>query len=239
MGRIRRHLSYANVAATVALFLALSGGAYAVAENPLVGRNGAISVCVQAADQELQAVRPGTKCPVGDVALTLNQNGRPGKHGQRGARGPTGPQGPQGPQGPKGSTGPTGPQGPTGNTGPTGPQGATGSRGPAGPQGVAGNPATRLFAFVSDIGQLDYGSGATQATQVAAGIYSVTFNRSLVGCVAIGTIGLASGSPGFNDPDTELHVSLGQPDANSVTVMIRHLPGLAFASNSFHLAVFC
>jgi len=236
MGRIRRRLSYANVAATVALFLALSGGAYAVADSPFVGPNGVVSVCVQAVSDELQAVSPGTKCPNGEIALTLNQKGKPGKRGPRGARGATGPQGPHGATGPAGPQGVAGPAGPQGATGPAGPQGATG---PAGPQGVAGTSATRLFAFVNDVGQLQYGTGVTAATQVAAGVYNVTFDQSLTRCVALGTIGLANGFTGFNDPDTELHVDLGQPNANSVTVMIRHLPGLAFASNSFNLAIFC
>lgn len=45
-------------------------------------------------------------------------------------------------------------------------------------------------------------------------------------------------SDGFTDADTVLQADLGTPDANSVTVEIRHLD-LAFSSNSFHLAVFC
>ena len=50
MRRIHRHVTYGNVVATFALFLALGGSAYAVAGNPFVGRDGSISGCVKRSD---------------------------------------------------------------------------------------------------------------------------------------------------------------------------------------------
>jgi hypothetical protein len=129
--------------------------------------------------------------------------------------------------------GPAGIQGPPGARGELGPRGPEGQRGL---QGAPGLPATRLFAHVSDVGVLDYGSGVTQAVRNQAGIYTVTFDQSLNECVAVGTVG----APGFRDTDTALYADVGEPDANSVTVQIWHLaPVRALADNSFHLAVFC
>jgi hypothetical protein len=90
---IRRHLSYANVVASIALFLAMTGGAYAVVGNPFVGANGAISVCVQPSNHLLSVVKPGHKCPKHDIALTVNEQGQRGSVGSRGATGPPGPAG--------------------------------------------------------------------------------------------------------------------------------------------------
>jgi hypothetical protein len=110
---ISRRLSYANVVASTALFLALSGSAYAVVGNPFVGRHGAISACVvsEGGGHELQVVRPGARCPRGSTSLTLNQKGERGPVGATGRGGATGATGPQG------ATGATGPQGPPGPTG--------------------------------------------------------------------------------------------------------------------------
>ena len=62
----------------------------------------------------------------------------------------------------------------------------------------------------------------------------MTFDRSVVECVALGTIG----SPGFRENDTRLYADIGDPnDDNTVQVQIYHQGALA--DNSFHLGVFC
>ncbi|MFZ0088771.1 MAG: hypothetical protein WAL63_04640 [Solirubrobacteraceae bacterium] len=61
----------------------------------------------------------------------------------------------------------------------------------------------------------------------------MTFDRSVVGCIALGTIG----SPGFHDYDTTLYADVGTPDATSVQVTMEHAGALA--DNSFHLGVLC
>lgn len=87
---VRRRLSYANIVASIALFLALGGGAYAVVGNRFVGRTGAIKMCIQSASHVPLVVLPGAACPAGSTSLTLNQLGRRGRRGPRGAQGPKG-----------------------------------------------------------------------------------------------------------------------------------------------------
>jgi hypothetical protein len=71
--------------------------------------------------------------------------------------------------------------------------------GPQGEQGSPGQDATKLFAYIGDGGSpatatVRYGSGVTAVTDTAGtGSYTVTFNRSLVNCVA-------QAVPGFGDP---------------------------------------
>ena len=71
--------------------------------------------------------------------------------------------------------------------------------GPQGEQGPPGQDATNLFAYIGDgsstsTATVRYGSGVTAVTDTAGtGSYTVTFNRSLVNCVA-------QAVPGFGDP---------------------------------------
>jgi hypothetical protein len=80
--------TYANVTATLALFIALGGGAYA-ATNVFVSSTGAVRFCV-ARNGVASIVRTGHKCGRRRSTLILNQKG------QAGTRGPAGPQGKQG-----------------------------------------------------------------------------------------------------------------------------------------------
>lgn len=104
MARFRRHVNYANVIATLALFLALGGGAYAA-----------------------------IKLPKNSVTTTQVKNGsltaKDFKKGQ--LKGKTGPQGPAGAPGAQGERGPAGPQGPPGLTGDPGLKGDQGADGSA------------------------------------------------------------------------------------------------------------
>jgi hypothetical protein len=207
LGRVKARLTFANVVACLALFVALGGSSYAALQLP------------KASVGTKQLKRNAVTSPKVKPGSLLLSDFRASQRSR--LRGPAGPQGP------------VGARGATGERGAIGERGAAGPRGPEGP---AGAPATRLFAHVLDNGMLAYGSGATQATQTAAGMYTVTFNQSVAGCVAVGTIG----GPGFKDTDTALYADVGQPAANSVAVQIWHLaPVRALASNSFHLAVFC
>jgi Collagen triple helix repeat (20 copies) len=99
MGLLRRHLTYANVAATLALFLALGGAAYAATQLPKnsVGTN-------QLRKESVTAAKIAKK--------TRNQ-----LRGDRGPAGPQGAAGKTGKQGPKGATGARGAQGNTGAPG--------------------------------------------------------------------------------------------------------------------------
>lgn len=96
MGLLRRHLTYANVAATLALFLALGGAAYAATQLPKnsVGTN-----------------------QLRKEAVTAAKIAKKTRKQLQGDRGPAGPQGPQGKAGAKGATGARGAQGNTGAPG--------------------------------------------------------------------------------------------------------------------------
>jgi hypothetical protein len=87
---------------------------------------------------------------------------------------------------------PAGPQGPRGDAGP---QGDTGPRGAA---GLPGEPATKLFAAIGAGGSLAHGSGVTALTRSSAGDYTLTFNRSLNGCVATADYYNENPSSGYN-----------------------------------------
>jgi hypothetical protein len=100
---IGQHLSYANVAATVALVLAGTG--FAVASIP--DRGGVISACYATRGGSLRlidTVRKGLAghCGRGERLVTWNQTGRPGLPGPRGLPGVQGPKGDPGDLGPPG-----------------------------------------------------------------------------------------------------------------------------------------
>lgn len=109
MRAIRQQLTYANVIATLALFLALGGAAFAATQLP---RN---------------SVGTGQLKP---EAVTAGKIAKKTRNQLKGDRGATGPQGPAGKTGAKGATGATGATGAKGDTGARGPAGADGT-GPA------------------------------------------------------------------------------------------------------------
>jgi Collagen triple helix repeat (20 copies) len=94
---MRRHLSYANVAATLALVFAMSGGALA-ASHYLITSTSQIS-----------------------PKVLKKLKGKAGKTGGTGAAGATGAPGAAGPQGPTGKEGPQGKEGKAGIQGEPGP----------------------------------------------------------------------------------------------------------------------
>ena len=101
MPTFRARVTYANVASTIALFLALGGGAYAAVGNPFAGPGGAIQGCVKRGGA-LIVVKSGRACPKHTTSLRFGQ---------------TGPQGIQGPQGVAGRDGAPGTPGKDGAPG--------------------------------------------------------------------------------------------------------------------------
>src|SRR5437867_2384124 len=97
LATIRSKLTYANVMVSVAVFMALGGGAYAA--TSFIGADGKVHGCVSKKGQ-LTVLKPGKKCRKGTTAIAWNQTGPAGQ---------TGAQGLQGGQGPKGDKGDTGP----------------------------------------------------------------------------------------------------------------------------------
>jgi hypothetical protein len=84
MERIKRHLSYANVAATLALVIAMSGGALAATGGFTSG--GKLQACTSS-NGTLKLLQPGKKCKKGQKALAWNQTGPAGPKGATGATG--------------------------------------------------------------------------------------------------------------------------------------------------------
>jgi hypothetical protein len=90
MKGIRRHLSYANVVATLALIFAMSGGAIAASGGFSSG--GKLQACVNG-EGTIRLLQAGKKCKGGQKAVSWNQQGPAGAQGATGSPGATGPQG--------------------------------------------------------------------------------------------------------------------------------------------------
>jgi hypothetical protein len=117
--KLRNHLSYANVAATMALVFALTGGAVAATSH---GGGGSPAKAAASVTPVATAAKKKAKAPV---------------RGPAGPKGATGAAGPAGAAGPVGATGPGGPQGPAGTNGTNG-TGVQGEKGEKGEAGAAG-----------------------------------------------------------------------------------------------------
>jgi hypothetical protein len=144
-GRVRTHLSYANVAATMALVFALTGGAVAASSHSGGGDsngngNSFIKASASVASTHVYAV----------VAKKKSSS-------KGGARGPAGP------KGATGATGPAGPTGATGATGATGPAG-NGTPGTNGTNGTNGQSVTGKQLEPGEGGCEDGGSEFTSAS---------------------------------------------------------------------------
>jgi hypothetical protein len=103
--RIRKRFTYANVALTVALLFAMSGGAYAAGKYLITSTK-------QISPKVLKSLK-----------------GANGKAGATGPQGPAGPAGATGPQGPAGGSGQKGEKGERGEKGETGAAGQNGTTG--------------------------------------------------------------------------------------------------------------
>jgi hypothetical protein len=76
--RLRSKITYANVMATIAVFLALGGGA--LAATSFVGSDGTIKGCVSSSGN-LKVLKPGKKCGKGTTKIAWNQKGPAGQAG--------------------------------------------------------------------------------------------------------------------------------------------------------------
>jgi hypothetical protein len=213
---IRKRLTYANVAMTLALVFAMTGGAYAASKYlitstkqikpsvlaSLKGKNGAPG----ATGAQGPAGPAGPAGPTG-TAGAKGEAGANGKEGPAGPAGPTGPTGKQGTPGTPGTPGATGPAGPAGATGPAGANGATGATGPAGPVGPLPSGATETGVWVANAvvpsGQHEYvfpiSFPVFLSSASAAGITIHFYNEKETEEIEAGTINKASteckGSP--------------------------------------------
>jgi hypothetical protein len=195
LAAIRRHLSYANVAATLALVLSMSGGALA-ASHYLVTSTKQISP---------------------NVMRSLK-----GRQGRRGAYGPTGATGTTGTTGARGITGPTGPGaeegGVGGGSGPTGPTGPAGLGG-GGQAAVFFNKSIKaeLSSSGGDIAPLFALPGISMRLQclyLVATIAELEVSAPAGSQVELGTV-VTNGSGGPPPADADSQPVLGGPIANA------------------------
>ena len=98
MTRLRAHISYANVMATIALFIALGGTSYAVTQLPRnsVSAQQIRTGAVRGAEIKNGAVRSSD---IGNRSIGVRDLSRATRESLRGQPGPPGPQGPTGPAG--------------------------------------------------------------------------------------------------------------------------------------------
>jgi hypothetical protein len=88
MGRISSKLSYANVVATLALFVALGGGAYAA--STFVHATGVVDLCVSHSGAVNVLAAKKSRCGKGTSLVPVNQRGAAGAPGPTGAPGAAG-----------------------------------------------------------------------------------------------------------------------------------------------------
>jgi Collagen triple helix repeat (20 copies) len=225
MARIGPRLNYANVMASVALFVALGGTSYAaatLAKNSVKTgqiRNGA----VKTVDLGKNAVTGGK---VKDGSLLANDFG-PGQL-------PAGEKGPQGPQGPQGAQGRQGPQGP---------QGDKGVKGDKGDKGDTGAAATRLFVNVrQDCASFEDSSGVVGIALEGLARCDVRFDRDVTDCVATATVaGELSGELLIVEPGDTAGVVAPNLNHNEVAVLYLDSAGGLRTSGRppISLTVFC
>jgi len=147
---IRRRITYANVALTLALVFAMTGGAFA-AKRYLITSTKQISPSV-------------LKALTGKAGLA----GKEGPAGKNGVNGSAGAQGPQGPQGPEGKQGKEGKEGE---------EGAEGREGKEGKQGLKGEPWTPNSVLPS--GATETGTWAAQAAEGEEKLVNISFPVAL------------------------------------------------------------
>lgn len=102
MDGIRRRLSYANIAATLALILATSGGAIAATGGFASG--GKLQACVSE-EGAIRLLRSGKHCRHGEKTIAWSEAGPTGPAGVPGAPGTPGAAGAKGEEGRKGADG--------------------------------------------------------------------------------------------------------------------------------------
>ncbi len=160
---LRKHVrvSPAGTIATLALILAMSGGAYAASKY-------VITTTKQIKPSVLKSLQ-GKTGPAGAP-------GSAGPAGAQGAQGPAGPAGPQGTQGTQGGKGETGSQGTKGTTGAAG---ATGLKGATGATGTTGYTET-LPSGKTETGEwATYGPAAGQELRTGSISFTIPLKTAL------------------------------------------------------------
>jgi hypothetical protein len=195
--RFRIRPTYSNVVATLALFFALAGGAWAATQLPKesVGstqlKNGAVTPGKLSA--QAKAGFTGARGEAGSQGA-LGPRGNEGPRGENGTAGATGPQGVHGANGATGATGARGEPGEIGPPGQHGPEGPTGAEGPRGQEGQRGVEGQR-------------GPEGKQGEEGPRGAAGKTGEEGKAG---------AEGKQGPTGP-SDAYVDVGEPTADEVT----------------------
>jgi len=199
--RIRSRLTYGNVVATLALFIALGGVSWAAVKLP---RNsvGGPQIKANAVTGAKVRNRSLTGADVRDQSLTAVDF----RGSTQGAAGATGAAGPAGSSGPTGSVGRTGADGPTGPAGP--------STGPAGGVLSGAYPDPGIAAHV--IGSSQLGT-ITDRAALSAGIATGASGSAVATCNP-GEIAISGGSEGSTT--TGFTVVASQRSGSSAWIVI-------------------
>jgi hypothetical protein len=177
---MRRHVSYANVAATLALVLSMGGGALA-ANHYLINST--------------KQINP---------KVLKKLKGKTGKTGPQGVGGPIGPLGSTGPQGAKGPQGTEGAKGAAGETGPPGQARAYATITPGSPAtiqpGSRGIASATTFSNITCVFPDPSIELATIVAVVTSQFGDLTFSADPGGCSTGGKTGIQVN--GFNQTGT-------------------------------------
>lgn len=200
MKRIRTHFSYANVAATLAVLFAMSGGAIAATGGFSSG--GTLRGCVNE-EGGLKLLKSGGHCRRGLKSVAWNVTGPAGRAGANGAAGAAGAAGAQGKEG------------------------AAGKEGKAGPEGQPGT--ARAYADVSATGAIvaSRSKNVVSTSKASEGIYCVTLPSSIdaKSAVAVASIDVTGGGS-WTPPATASFESLAAScTGNAIEIVTRHETG--------------
>jgi hypothetical protein len=212
MVRFPGRLTYSNVMATIAVFVALGGGAYA-AISSIPGPDGVIHGCYSKKNGVLRLVAAGKRCSRRELAIAFNQTGRAGLRGSRGS---------------------TGSRGATGATGATGGKGEQGTQGPAGPGATS---VSRKVEAAHAMTLTTLGNGLTVSATCTAGskpVVAVETTNHSDPLQASGTSSKDGTLKAVDEPGEGFRVSLEGAESADLDVVARDSEFATFAHIDVH-----
>jgi hypothetical protein len=194
LSRLRHRLTYANVAATLALVFAMGGSAVAATHYLITS----------------------TKQISPKVLKELKKTGANGAVGPAGAAGPQGPGGTSGTAGANGTNGAPGSPGAKGEPGVTGPQGLEGQTGPEGPEGGTTAALKRWRKTVPTPGTTK--AAATKVTLAVIGPFTISGHCYEFAEVTVAETYISSSQAGAVAAEPEEGEQIALPLATEVSI---------------------